>query len=62
MTGIDAWGTFLHSAFFSGLVILLVGLLFVGLLMYAESKVQSELPKREHWYKLETRKLRTPPK
>lgn len=53
-----AWDVFVHSAFFSGLLILLVGLLFVGSIMWAESKVKSEPPKRERWYKQETRKLR----
>jgi hypothetical protein len=55
-----AWDVFVHSAFASGMLILLVGLLFVGLIMYAESRVESEPPKRERWDKLETRKLRTP--
>jgi hypothetical protein len=53
-----AWDIFVHSAFASGLLILLVGLLFVGLLMWAESKVQSEPPRREQWYRQETRKMR----
>ena len=55
-----AWDVFIHTTFFSIGVVLVLGLLFVGLLIHAESKVQSEPPKRERWYKLETRKLRTP--
>jgi hypothetical protein len=62
-----AWDVFVHSAFFSGLLILLVGLLFVGWLIWAESQVQSEPPRRERWDnrvqsmgEMETRKLRTP--
>jgi hypothetical protein len=53
-----AWDVFVHSAFFSGLLILLIGLLFVGSIMWAESKVQSEPSKREAWYRQETRKMR----
>ena len=54
-----AWDVFIHSTFFSLGIVLVVGLLFVGLLMYAESKVQSEPPQRERWYKQATQKLRT---
>lgn len=53
-----AWDVFVHSTFFGGLTTLVLGLLFVGLIMYAESKAESEPPQRERWYKQETRKMR----
>ena len=46
-----AWDVFVHSAFFGGLTTIVLGLLFVGLIMWAESRTQA--PEKQ-----ETRKLR----
>ena len=45
--------TFLQSALWSGLIILLAESLFVGIIMWAESRAE-----REAWEKQETRKLK----
>ena len=45
--------TFLQSALWSGFIILLIESLFVGLIMYAESRAE-----REAWEKQETRKMK----
>ncbi len=45
--------TFLQSALWSGLIILLIESLFVVLIMYAESKAE-----RDAWEKQETRKMK----
>ncbi len=45
--------TFLHSALWSGLIILLVESLFVGIIMLAESRAQ-----RDAWEQQETRKMK----
>ena len=48
-----AWPIFVHSALFSGLIILLVESLFVALIMFAESRAE-----REAWEQQETRKMK----
>jgi len=45
--------TFLHNTFFSGLIIFVLGLLFVSLLMWAEHKAE-----RDAWEQQKTRKLK----
>lgn len=49
----DIWGTFLHTALFSGLTMLVGGLLFVACIMWAEYKAE-----RDAWEQQETRKLK----
>ena len=45
--------TFLHSAFFSGLVIFAIESLVVGLIMWAEARAEHDA-----WEKRETRKMK----
>jgi len=44
---------FLQSVFFSGLLVFVGGMLFVGLIMYAEYKAE-----RDAWEQQKTRKLK----
>ena len=53
ITAYDAIATFLHSAFFSGLVIFAIESLVVGLIMWAESRAE-----RDAWEQQETRKMK----
>jgi hypothetical protein len=48
-----AWDVFIHSAFFGGLTTIVLGLLFVGLIMYAEYRAECDA-----WEQQKTRKLK----